>query len=66
MTGMAGELPAEKSADGADERRDWSSRRGDAAAEHVAARERVRSEFTWERCAARCLATYDQLVKERR
>jgi hypothetical protein len=42
MTGMAGEPPMEGAADDTDRRGDWSSRRRDAAAEHVAARERVR------------------------
>jgi hypothetical protein len=43
MTGMVGELPAEGAGTGADDRRDWSTRRADAAAEHVAARDRVRA-----------------------
>jgi hypothetical protein len=43
MTGMAGELPAKGAGEGADGAREWSTRRADAAAEHVAARERVRA-----------------------
>ena len=38
---MAGQLPGET--DGAADGRDWSTRRADAAAEHVAARERTRA-----------------------
>jgi hypothetical protein len=39
---MVGELPA-GAGTGSDDRRDWSTRRADAAAEHVAARDRVRA-----------------------